>query len=172
MLTLLCHGCPLQAIVTAFGFDERTVGQWQARAGYHCQQVHQAIVEQGQVDLGHVQADYIERLNATFRAALAPLARRGRALAHLDTTLTAGMYLGGCAYNFCWHHSSLGRVDSTDGSRRRQAHTPAMATHLTDHQWTMMELLRYQVPLPPWVPPKRRGRPPQQAQPLLLANTT
>src|SRR5919198_3679797 len=54
-LTLLCHGCPLQA--AAFGFDERTVAQWQARAGEHCQEVHQHLVEQGQVELGQVQAD-------------------------------------------------------------------------------------------------------------------
>jgi hypothetical protein len=39
----------------------------------------------------------IKRLNATFRSALAPLVRRGRAIAHLETTLTAGMYLEGCA---------------------------------------------------------------------------
>ncbi len=57
VLTLLCHGCPLQAIVAAFGLDERTVAAWQARAGQHCQQVHEHLVEQGQVDLGHVQAD-------------------------------------------------------------------------------------------------------------------
>jgi hypothetical protein len=25
VLTLLCHGCPIQAIVAAFGLDERTV---------------------------------------------------------------------------------------------------------------------------------------------------
>jgi hypothetical protein len=41
----------------------------------------------------------IERLNATFRSALAPLVRRGRAIAHIETTLTAGMYWVGCAYN-------------------------------------------------------------------------
>src|SRR5437588_1085096 len=57
VLTLLCHGCPLQAIVAAFGFDERTVAQWQARAGEHCQEVHRHLVEQGQVELGQVQAD-------------------------------------------------------------------------------------------------------------------
>jgi transposase-like protein len=57
VLSLLCHGCPLQAIVAAFGFDERTVAQWQARAGEHCQHVHRHLVQQGQVDLGHVQAD-------------------------------------------------------------------------------------------------------------------
>ena len=57
VLVLLCHGCPLQAIVAAFGLDERTVRQWQTRAGRHCQKAHAAIVQQGRVDLGHVQAD-------------------------------------------------------------------------------------------------------------------
>src|SRR5215212_9142739 len=57
VLTLLVHGCPAQAIVAAFGFDERTVADWQQRAGRHAQQVHEHIVEQGQVDLQHVQAD-------------------------------------------------------------------------------------------------------------------
>jgi transposase-like protein len=57
VLTLLMHGCPPQAIVAAFGFDERTVADWQRRAGEHAQQVHEAIIEHGQVDLQHVQAD-------------------------------------------------------------------------------------------------------------------
>jgi transposase-like protein len=48
VLTLLCHGCPLQAIVAAFGFDERTVRAWQARVGEHCQEVHTYLVQQGQ----------------------------------------------------------------------------------------------------------------------------
>jgi hypothetical protein len=29
VLTWLTHGCPLQALVAAFGFDERTVAAWQ-----------------------------------------------------------------------------------------------------------------------------------------------
>jgi uncharacterized membrane protein (Fun14 family) len=49
-----------------------------------------------------INTAYIERLNATFRSALASLARRGRAIAHTEAVLTAGMYLVGCAYNFCW----------------------------------------------------------------------
>jgi len=57
VLTLLSHGCPVQAIVAAFGLDERTVAAWLTRAGQHCQQVHQPMVQQGQVDLPHVQAD-------------------------------------------------------------------------------------------------------------------
>jgi transposase-like protein len=306
VLTLLSHGCPIQAIVAAFGFDERTVAAWLTRAGQHCQRVHQHVVQQGQVDLLHVQADelwvklvgrrvwlamalaapsrlwlggvisphrdlrlvtalvqlvrscahslailvcvdgfasyvtaclrvfrhpvrtgcrgrprllveqglllgqvvkryvhrrvvrverrvvrgtetaiaavlaathsgmgintaYIERLNATFRASLAPLVRRGRAIAHTEAVLTAGMWLVGGAYNFCWLHDSL-RVAAPAGAYWKwQEHTPAMAAGLTNHRWTMCDLLRYQVPLPPWVAPKRRGRPPKRVQPPAIA---
>ena len=59
VVTLLTYGCPIQAIVYAFGLDERTVADWRDRAGVHCQQVHQEIIEQGQLDLMHVQADEI-----------------------------------------------------------------------------------------------------------------
>ena len=59
VVTLLSYGCPVQAIVHAFGLDERTVADWRDRAGAHCQNVHQAIIEQGQLDLMHVQADEI-----------------------------------------------------------------------------------------------------------------
>ena len=58
VITLLAYGCPLQAIVAAFGIDERTVASWQQRAGEHCQQVHQHLVQQPR-DLGQVQADEI-----------------------------------------------------------------------------------------------------------------
>lgn len=306
VLTLLCNGCPLQAIVVAYGLDERTVATWQARAGQHCQRVHEHLVEQGQVDLGHVQADemwiklvggkvwmamamavpfrlwlggvvgarrdevlimtlvqivaacassfgilvcvdglasyvtaflrvfrhavrtgrrgrprlvaepalllgqvvkqyaqrrvvsvarrvvrgtpeaiaaalaatgggrgintaYIERLNATFRSALAPLVRRGRALLHQRPRLIAGMYLVGCAYNFCWPHQSLRLLAPTGAGHKWLERTPAMAAGLTDHRWTMLELLHYQVSLPAWVAPKRRGRPPNPAQQPAMA---
>src|SRR6266513_5700621 len=59
VIILLAYGCPPQAIVHAYGVDERTVAQWQKRAGTHCQQVHQDLVEQGKVDIQHVQADEI-----------------------------------------------------------------------------------------------------------------
>jgi transposase-like protein len=305
VLTLLGHGCPPQAIVAAFGFDERTVATWHARAGHHCQAVHEHRVVAGQIDVQHVQADeiwvkmvgkkvwlalalavptrlwlggvisphrdlalitrlvqivrscarsaailvcvdgfasyvtaflgvfrrpvhtgrrgrprlvledglllgqvvkqyahrhvvgvsrrvvrgttaaigavlatthtgtaintaYVERLNATFRSKLVPLVRRGRALARTETTLTAGLYLMGTAYNFCWHHASL-RVAAPPGNGPKwQERTPAMAAGLTDHCWTMSELLHDQVPLPAWVAPKRRGRPPKASN-LLAA---
>ena len=58
VVTLLAYGCPVQAIVMAFGLDERTVLSWQGRSGQHCQQVHEHLVEQPR-DLGQVQADEI-----------------------------------------------------------------------------------------------------------------
>jgi hypothetical protein len=299
VLTLLCHGCPTQAIVAAFGLDERTVARWLAGAGQHCQRVHESLVEQGQLDLQHVQADelwvkqvggkvwmalalaaptrlwlggvisgsrdlplitrlvqrvracavtptllvcvdglasyvtaflkvfrepirtgrrgrprlvlpdgfqfaqlvkhsakrhvvsvtrrvvrgtldgieavldatatgtvintaYIERLNATFRAHLAPLTRRGRAIARTEAALTAGMWLVGTAYNFCWPHDSLRRLAPDHAPRKWLPCTPAMAAGLAEQPWTLDELLRFQIPLPRWVPPKRRGRPPKR----------
>ncbi len=59
VVTLLAYGCPIQAIVQAFGLDERMVARWRDRAGKQCQQVHQALVQQGQLDLVQVQADEI-----------------------------------------------------------------------------------------------------------------
>src|SRR5438270_6772977 len=59
VVTLLSSGCPVQAMVHAFDLDERTVASWRDRAGAHGEQVHQALVESGKLDLVHVQADEI-----------------------------------------------------------------------------------------------------------------
>jgi transposase-like protein len=58
VMTLMAHGCPLQAIVVALGYDERTVTRWMARGGGHGQAVQEHLVEQPR-DLGQVQADEI-----------------------------------------------------------------------------------------------------------------
>jgi transposase-like protein len=73
VLTLLCHGCPLQAIVAAFGLDERTVADWRDLAGRHGQRGHEHQVLQGQIDLGHVQADelYVKTVAGQLWMALA-----------------------------------------------------------------------------------------------------
>jgi hypothetical protein len=105
---------------------------------------------------------YIERLNATFRAHLAPLTRRGRAITRTEAALTAGMWLVGTAYNFCWPHDSLRQFAPDHAPRKWLLRTPAMAAGLTDHCWSLHDLLRFQIPLPRWVPPKRRGRPPKR----------
>ena len=46
VVTLLAHGCPVQAIVAAFGFNARTVAAWWARSGRQGQAVQECLVEQ------------------------------------------------------------------------------------------------------------------------------
>jgi transposase-like protein len=265
VVTLLAHGCPVQAIVVAFGLDERTVLSWNERSGQHCEQVHQHLVEQPR-ELGQVQGDeirvkvqggivwmamalqvstrlwlggvlstyrdtelitalmqkvracalcrplllcmdgcqayiqairsvfreairtgkagrphlrpwdgifmaqvvkqyagkrhpegtraiqrrlvqgtaaqvqallqrtqgggtintaYIERLNATFRACIFALVRRGRALARQTTTLHSSMYLVGTVYNFCTNHRSLRVAIPLPGAIGCRVHQPS-----------------------------------------------
>ena len=57
VVTLLAYGCPIPAIVVAFGLDERTVGAWQDRAGGHARAVHHHFLRTAVADLLHVQAD-------------------------------------------------------------------------------------------------------------------
>lgn len=59
VMTLLVYGCPVQAIVVAFGLDERTVRLWLTRAGEHSQKVYQYVVQQGQLEGQHIQVDEI-----------------------------------------------------------------------------------------------------------------
>lgn len=304
IVTLLAYGCPVQAIVAAFGLDERTVASWHRRAGEHCEQVHEHLIERPR-DLGQVQADelrvkhqggivwlamalevatrlwlggvvrasrdthlliglmekvrrcalcrplllcvdgfkayvssirqvfrtpvptgkpgrpylhgwegvcivqvikqkasqrvvgvlrrvvqgtqqqvnallmhtqrslqahvcYIERLNATFRSRIVALVRRGRALARQIQTLHQAMYVVGTVGNFCAPHRSLRLLLYLPNGRRHWVpRTPAMAAGITDHIWTVQELLAYPVPLPPWAPPKRRGRPSKKIKELI-----
>jgi transposase-like protein len=58
VVTWLAHGCPVQAMVAAYGFDERTVADWWARAGRQGQAVHEYLVAPPR-DVGQVQADEI-----------------------------------------------------------------------------------------------------------------
>jgi hypothetical protein len=112
--------------------------------------------------LGVINTAYIERLNATFRLRLSWLTRRTRTLAQQPETLKAGMFIVGCFYNLCDAHNSLRlRLWVGRSGHRWVQRTPAMAAGLTDHIWTVGELLMYKVPLPRWQPPKQRGRPSQ-----------
>jgi transposase-like protein len=57
VITLLSHGCPLQAIVAAFGLDERSGSDWQSKSGSHCRRIHRHHLDTKKVDLQHAQAD-------------------------------------------------------------------------------------------------------------------
>ena len=93
---------------------------------------------------GVVSTSYIERLHATFRERLAPLARRTRHLGRRQQALEACLYLMGSVYDFCHVHQSLGR-------------TPAMAAGLTDELWSVERLLWHRVAPARWRPPRHRG---------------
>jgi transposase-like protein len=94
---------------------------------------------------GVINTAYIERFNATMRSMLSSLARRTRSLARCPETLACGMHLAGCVYNFCLEHRSLAVelwVVGRYGERRRWiGKTPAMAAGLTDHRWSVGDLL-------------------------------
>jgi transposase-like protein len=67
VVSLLAHGCPVQAIVFAFGLDERTVTGWHERAGRHARRVQEELVCQGELVAGQVQADelYVKMQHGT-----------------------------------------------------------------------------------------------------------
>jgi hypothetical protein len=83
-----------------------------------------------QVALGRITTAYIERLNATLRTWMPALVRRTRTPSGARARLEAALFWTGCVYNFCHVHATL-------------AGTPAMAADLTDHVWSIDELIRY-----------------------------
>jgi hypothetical protein len=76
---------------------------------------------------------FVERLNATFHARLAPQVRRTRALARLPERLMQGMQVVGASSTFCRLHT---RLTTAEGVRQ----TPAIAAGSTDQSWSMREL--------------------------------
>ncbi len=95
----------------------------------------------------------LERESGTTRERLAALTRNCRHAAHRPQTLEGGMYLIGGTYNFCWPHHELSTA-KYDG----RPCTPAMAAGVTEHIWSVLELLSYKIAPAPWVEPKRTRR--------------
>jgi transposase-like protein len=102
-----------------------------------------------------INTAFIERLNGTFRERLATLTRKCRHAASKMETLHAGMYLIGCTYNFCIPHCALSQQEEHGAILLS---TPAMTSELTDHIWSIKELLTYQIVPAPLLPPKRKYR--------------
>ena len=104
-----------------------------------------------------MNTSFIERFNGTIRERFAPLTRKCRYAAAKITTVHTGIYLIGCVYNFCSPHDELSKSKTKGGCGF--SCTPAMASGLTDHVWSVKELLTYKIPPPPFTAPKKRGRP-------------
>jgi len=108
----------------------RKLTQVETRLAFGCWQQVYALIGLSQLDPGKINTAYIERLNATFRSRMPCLVRRTRQLARTCQRLELEMFWSGTVYNFCTIHSTLGA-------------TLAMAAGLTDHLWSIDELLRY-----------------------------
>ncbi len=102
-----------------------------------------------------VNTSFIERFNGTIRERFAPLTRKCRYAAAKITTVHTGIYLIGCVYNFCSPHDELSKSKTKGGFGF--SCTPAIASGLTDHVWSVRELLTYKVSPPPI--PRKKGRP-------------
>jgi hypothetical protein len=99
----------------------------------------------------------IERFNAPMRERLAALTRKCRHAAGRLETLETGMYVIGSTYNFCWAHHEL-----STSKQFGYPCTPAMAAGLTDHIWSVSELLRFKVAPAP-MPRTKTARAPSQS---------
>ena len=158
-----------QEIVIVQVVKQKTAGHFsvQRRIVQGCQEVVDHLLQSSQGG-GVINTAFIERLNATFRQRMDSLSRRNRCPAQQEATLTAGMYIVGCFYNFCdYHHSLRVGIWINNWQRHWVQMTPAMAAELTDHRWSPDELFWFKIPPPTWTPPKRRGRPSKQMLELI-----
>ena len=104
-----------------------------------------------------INTAFIERLNLSLRQHVAAIGRRVITLAKTDHGLRCQLQLFQAYYNHCLTHLSLRQAvaiahEATEPKARRwQKVTPAMAAGITDHVWTLRELLLFRVP--PWQQP-------------------
>ena len=97
-------------------------------------------------------------MNLTIRQHVAAIGRRVTALCKGEDGVRQQLALYHVYYNFCLPHASLCQPllqpEPTHGSgsvKRWRPRTPAMAAGLTDHVWTLREVLLFRVP--PWPQP-------------------
>jgi hypothetical protein len=105
-----------------------------------------------------INTAFIERLNLSIRQHVAAVGRRVTTLCKGEVGLRQELPLYHTYYNFCLPHASLRlplpQPEPTNGSgsaRQWRPWTPAMAAGLTDHVWTLREVLLFRVP--PWPQP-------------------
>jgi hypothetical protein len=105
-----------------------------------------------------INTAFVERLNLSLRQHVAAIGRRVSTLCKGEEGLHQQLALYHVYYNFCLPHASLRQAlpqplptHGTGSAKRWQPRTPAMAAGLTDHGWTLREVLLFRVP--PWPQP-------------------
>src|SRR5499433_1665607 len=106
----------------------------------------------------HINTAFVERINLTIRQHVAAVGRRVSTLCKGEDGLRQQVAVFHCYDNFCLPHASVRRPlpqpEPTHGSgsvSQWRPWTPAMAAGLTDHVWTLREVLLFRVP--PWSQP-------------------
>jgi len=105
-----------------------------------------------------INTAFIERMNLSIRQHVAAVGRRVSTLCKGEDGLRQQLALSHASYNFCLPHASLRQplprpvpTNGTGSAKQWRPQTPAMAAGLTDHVWTLREVLLYRVP--PWPQP-------------------
>jgi IS1 family transposase len=106
-----------------------------------------------------INTAFVERINLNLRQHVAAVGRRVTTLCKGEDGLRQQLALYRCYYNFCLPHASLRQplpqpepTNGTGSAKVWRPCTPAMAAGLTDHVWTLREVLLYRVP--PWPQPQ------------------
>jgi IS1 family transposase len=104
----------------------------------------------------HINTAFVERVNLTIRQHVAAVGRRVSTLCKGEEGLRQQLALYHVYYNFCLPHASLrqplSQPEPTKGigsAKTWRPWTPAMAAGLTNHVWTLREVLLFRVPLWP-----------------------
>jgi hypothetical protein len=106
-----------------------------------------------------INTSFIERVNLSIRQHVAAVGRRVSTLCKGEDGLRQQLALYHAYYNFVLPHGSLRQpllvpasTHSTGSVKVWRPCTPAMAAGLTDHVWTLKEVLMFRVP--PWPQPQ------------------
>src|SRR5262245_6622697 len=105
-----------------------------------------------------INTAFVERLNLSIRQHVAAVGRRVSTLCKGEDGLRRQLALYHAYYNFCLPHASLRQpvpqpvpTNGTGSATQWRPCTPVLAASLTDHVWTLREVLLFRVP--PWPQP-------------------
>ncbi len=95
---------------------------------------------------GKISTSYVERINLTIRNSLARFIRKGMNCSKSLMMHSHAIDFFQTWYNFIKPHDSL-KLKVPQGKRKWLRRTPAMAEGLTDHIWTIEEVMNFRVPV-------------------------
>ena len=101
----------------------------------------------------YLNTAFVERQNGTMRHLNRRFTRKTLAFSKKDDWMMRQLHLSLGYYHFCWAHGGLREeiapplpTKGTGSPKKWREVTPAMAIDVTDHKWTLKELLTFHVP--------------------------